>query len=116
MSLRELAAADSAVLLGDETPVILTAPDGTSYPVHGLVYAVGVSVDANGLPVAADRRDVTLSTLELAVAGIPDPYVLKSPSWLIATTDVQGRALTGRLDTVRVDATLGRVTVTVKRS
>lgn len=116
MSLRELAAKDGAAILADEVPVVLTSPDTVpvTHNVHAIVSAVGVHPSLDGVIVEGDRCAVTISTVELAEAGLADPYSLKSGTWGIETTDVNGAAISGTLGTVLVDATLARVTVYVK--
>jgi hypothetical protein len=116
MSIRELAAEDGAKILGDETDIVLTSPDvvPVTYNIHGLVKATGAHSDADSILVVGDQCVVTISTVELAAAGLSDPNALKSKNWSIVTTDVHGTAISGKVGVVLVDATLGRVTLFIK--
>lgn len=118
MSLRELAAIHSRLIIAkDGTPATLTTPAGVVLSsVPAIVNRSGVQIDANGLPVAGDTTSVTIDLAELAERGITDPDDLKSGVWLIASTDVTGREITGRITSPLIDRTLGRVTFFIKRA
>ena len=117
MSLRELAASDSRLIIDtDGTPAILTSPAGTIYTAQAIVNRTGVQIDADGLPVSGDTTSVTIDLADLAEKGLADPDDLKSGVWPIVTTDVTGREITGRIASPLIDRTLGRVTFFIKRT
>jgi hypothetical protein len=120
MSLRDLAAADSrAILLDDGAPVTITAPSslgGAVYRVRGQVIRVGLSLDSNGMPVAADKTALTVTIADLLEAGLSDPELLKKSGWLAEAPDSTGATISGTIDLVALDRTLDRATIHVKRS
>lgn len=119
MSLRELAALDGLAILGaDCQSATLTAPGtgGAVYSCKAWVIRSGVSLDANGLPIAQDTTSVTLSLGELASLGLTNPDTLKSRGWTLSVTDVTGATISGEFNLPLLDRTLGRVTGTIKRS
>jgi len=117
MSLRELAASDSRLIIeSDGTPATLTSPIGTIYTVQAIVNRTGVQIDADGLPVSGDTTSVTIDLANLASKGLTDPDDLKAGLWPISTTDVTGQVVAGRIASPLIDRTLGRVTFFIKRT
>lgn len=117
MSLRELAASDSRLIIDtDGTPAILTSPAGTIYTAQAIVNRTGVQIDADGLPVSGDNTEVTMSLVALAEKGLSDPDDLKAGVWPIVTTDVTGREISGRVASPLINRTLGWVMFYIKRT
>lgn len=106
MSLREQAFADfKSIVDTDNDPVTLVAPDATEYAMRGQVTRIDARIDpATNTQFNMPSLAVTVPLKELAV--IPVAY-----TWRVVTTDVEGTALDYQVAEVRVDRTIGFVTL-----
>lgn len=118
MSLQDLAAADSLVILTMDgeivtltAPVVAPATVGVAYTVHTLYLRIGQDIDADGFPVASAKSSVTLSTSELAALGITDPEALKTVGWTITA-----RGVVYRVEKPMIDYALGQITTIIKKA
>lgn len=106
MSIRSQAFADFKSFIDtDNEDVTLVAPDGSRYEVKGQVIRRDAQVDpATAVQVIEPMLAVTVPLKGLA--AIPTSY-----EWSVETTDVTGEALTKKVADVRVDRTIGFVTM-----
>lgn len=106
MSLRSQAYADFASILeADGDDVTLIAQDATEYEVKAQVIRRDAQVD----PQTNAQITEPVLAVSIALSGlaaVPDP-----DTWTLATTDATGTALTRRIVDVRVDRTIGIVTM-----
>lgn len=117
MTPRDLAAIDSRAVLSGETPVTITFPGvgGAVYETTGQVIRIGLDIDAQGMPVAANKCAVTVPLADLTEQGLADPEALKIKGIAIAFV-LEGESFAGTIDSVMIDRTLSRVTAILKRS
>lgn len=117
MNLRDQAEADNDFLIEDDVdgfgvPVTLTPNSGDLTPIvcKGQYHRIGVDIDpGTGLLVQGNKSAVTIRTSRLA-GRVP------AEGWTVATTDISGAAVTGKIpkSAVLPDRTLGRTTILFK--
>ena len=111
MSLLEDVEADNAILVeGDlARTVTLTDPAGPVYSVLGIVARIGASIDpGTGLRVPGAQTEITVRLSALGAGIVP------AEGWGVATTDVTGGAVTGKIKGVMLDRMAGRATFYVR--
>lgn len=106
MSLRSQAYADFASILEtDGDDVTLIAPNETEYEVKAQVIRRDAQVDPDtNTQIISPVLAVSVALSGLAVVPVQD-------TWTIQTTDATGAALTRRVAEVRIDRTIGIVTM-----
>lgn len=106
MSIREQAYSDFKSLIDEDgDDVTLVAPDATEYALHGQVIRRDAQKDpATDIQITAPLLAVTVSLNGLA--AIPTAY-----EWTVRTTDATGAELAHQVAEVRVDRTIGMVTL-----
>lgn len=110
MSFRSQVALDARAninALGDA--VTLTTPNGTtSYALSGQVRRVDTLVDPlTGEKLLAPRTEITLALADLPSGGITE-------AWRVSTTDVEGTAIAGNIQSIRYDRTIGYITLVIE--
>lgn len=104
MSLRSQAALDlQTIYTQDGEDIVLTDPDSIDHEVKGMVNRRDAQIDPDtGIQITAPVTSITVALADLSV----DP----TEEWSVATTDVQGNALTGQMVDLRFDRTRGELT------
>ncbi len=115
MPLIDVAQADnSAILALDCGNVTLTAPGvgGAVYTLPGQFFRIGVDLNAEGLPIPADKATLTVSINALLALGLASIDTLKTTSGWTATIGTT----VFRVDSTALDRSLGRATMLLKRT
>ena len=106
MSIRDQAYSDFKSIIDlDNDDLTLIAPDGTEYELKGMIVrrdaqkdpATNVQFNSPMLAVTVPRKDL---------AAVPAPY-----TWQVITDDSTGEQLHYRVAEVRIDRTIGQVTM-----
>lgn len=118
MSLRDMAALDSAMIVEDvddfASEIVLIAPDTTRHVLHGLFNRVGVMLDPDtGLKIHGNSSTATVSLASLATEGVT-VEMLEQDNWQIEATDITGATVSGLVSAALKDRTLGRVTMSIR--
>ena len=103
MNIRELAESDLGEIL-DEDGVDATLIDleENEYSVKCLYFRIGVDIDPNtGATIPGNRSTVLIRIGELGESVIPEE------GWTVATTDVTGAEVTGKINYAALDRTHG---------
>jgi hypothetical protein len=106
VSIRAQAYSDfKSIVDTDNDDVTLVAPDATEYALHGQVIRRDAQKDpATDVQITAPLLAVTVPLNGLA--AIPTAY-----EWSVRTTDATGAALDYQVAEVRIDRTIGMVTL-----
>lgn len=104
MSLRSQAALDlQAIYTQDGEDIVLTDPDSIDHEIKGMVNRRDAQIDPDtGIQITAPVTSITVALADLST----DP----TEEWSVATTDVQGNALSGQVRDPRFDRTRGELT------
>jgi hypothetical protein len=118
MSLRDMAAEDSTMILEDDddfaSGIILIAPDTTRYALKGTYNRIGVMLDPNtGLKIFGNSSTITVSLATLISLGVTID-ALDTENWQVEAVDISGEKVVGYISAALKDRTLGRVTMSIR--
>ena len=135
MSARAQSAADArAIIEADGDPVVLTSPvipgtpelpgppivpavpdiPGTAYSLMGIYNRIGISTDAEGMPVVGDKSTLSISLLAIMSLGLVNVEDLRKPGWSVSVADALGVTVTLRIDEPLLDRSLAVGTFILK--
>ena len=123
MSLRELAEADSRVILNDNAfgfgyPITITDPAGTVVPLVGFSNDISQVVDPDtGVAVSGRLATAALNINDIIDAGLTLPKGIAdagSKPWLIMFDDINGNAHTFKVSKSDPDRAIGMLICTLE--
>lgn len=113
MGLRARAAADTKTILENTEDagweLTITNPDGDSVNVVGHTNDIGLTIDPEtGIPVVGRTASasVCISSVQPVIGMPTGVHLSTSKPWLVATTDINGNALSYKIEQVHVDRTI----------